>query len=951
MDQDSAKHVVGRPAELAALEQWITDVVAGQGCAVMIEGEPGIGKSTLLDAGLSRAPSDCEVLRGQCDELRARFPLLVMTGLLGVSADSADPLRREAALAFEQPEAAAGWNIRASSGDPVAAAVEQLLSLVDRLCARAPLVLVLEDLHWADDPTLLLWRRLCQASAQQPLLVIGTRRPVPKHAELDLLQRDVQSLGGAVMNLGPLPGDSVRALAADILGGVPGPQLMEQLRLASGNPLYIVELIGSLSRRGALQSVDGTFEISDSAVMGEDRSLAGVIGERLGFLSQEAREVLRAAALLGPNFSVADMTEIVRPDSIFLDEAVEESIAAGVLEPTGTRLRFRHGLLKESLYRATPIGVRGALHRRATEALISSGAAAEQVAEIILRSLETVDGWEVDWLARNSKALAWRAPLVATELIEHALEYTAAYDPRCIELQDHLASAYFLLGRFDQAKQLVQAILLDTADPHRIGQATWLSGRIALRLGNEEGMERFASISDPRLGEVWRARISALQSEIIFGLGRHAEAFQRSVDILAEAERLDDSVATVWALHVESLVRYRLNEFGEMLAAIDRALSIAENDPQLTDLRLVILGNRAAALEGMGRYQELSEAMRVARRYAEGISTPNLSLILMQLSDAFYDAGDWDEAVSDIEDLTGLPDYWEVQRLGMLALIAARRDEWNRATGYLHELRSLSVPEAMWQGIGFSLMAQSLAAERAGRPGEAADVLSILLEPKYEQYVLSRSDVFPALVRLALEAGDRQTASTAVLVSQQSADDDPSHRKRALADWCRGIFETDPAQILEVVADLRANNLQCYVGDALQDAAAAQAVKGDLARAHTTLSEALAAYADLGADWDSRRAIARLRAHGVIKGVVGSRQRARSGWAALTGTEEQVARLAARGLSNPDIAVQLLISRRTVESHVSHILGKLQIRSRKEISEQLKISRQVPGRRAPSRSS
>jgi predicted ATPase len=240
MNRDLANGVVGRPVERASLEEWITRVAAGQGHAVMIEGEPGIGKSTLLDAGLSHVPADCEVLRGQCDELRVRFPLLVMTGLLGVSVDSADPLRKEAALTFAEPDAATGWNIRASSGDPVAAAVEQLLSLVDRLCARAPLVLVLEDLHWADDATLLLWRRLCQASAQQPLLVIGTRRPVPQRAELDLLQQEIQSLGGAVINLGPLPGASVRTLAADILGIDPGPQLMEQLGLASGNPLYII---------------------------------------------------------------------------------------------------------------------------------------------------------------------------------------------------------------------------------------------------------------------------------------------------------------------------------------------------------------------------------------------------------------------------------------------------------------------------------------------------------------------------------------------------------------------------------------------------------------------------------------------------------------------------------------------------------------------------------------
>jgi hypothetical protein len=118
--------------------------------------------------------------------------------------------------------------------------------------------------------------------------------------------------------------------------------------------------------------------------------------------------------------------------------------------------------------------------------------------------------------------------LIAVELIEHALEYTAVYDPRCIELQDHLVSAYFLLGRLDEAKELARVILLGTVDHHRIGQATWLLGRIAMCQGDEEEMERIAALSEPRLGPVWQARIRGLQAEIVFALGRQEEAFRRS---------------------------------------------------------------------------------------------------------------------------------------------------------------------------------------------------------------------------------------------------------------------------------------------------------------------------------------------------------------------------------------------------------------------------------------
>jgi DNA-binding NarL/FixJ family response regulator len=121
------------------------------------------------------------------------------------------------------------------------------------------------------------------------------------------------------------------------------------------------------------------------------------------------------------------------------------------------------------------------------------------------------------------------------------------------------------------------------------------------------------------------------------------------------------------------------------------------------------------------------------------------------------------------------------------------------------------------------------------------------------------------------------------------------------------------------------------LGNALEDAAVLQAAAGDTTAARATFDEATEAYAELGAVWDSRRAAGRLRAFGVRPGVRGVRRRPREGWSALTNTELRVADLVADGLSNPDIAVQLFLSRRTVETHVSHILAKLQLRSRRDV--------------------
>jgi DNA-binding NarL/FixJ family response regulator len=138
------------------------------------------------------------------------------------------------------------------------------------------------------------------------------------------------------------------------------------------------------------------------------------------------------------------------------------------------------------------------------------------------------------------------------------------------------------------------------------------------------------------------------------------------------------------------------------------------------------------------------------------------------------------------------------------------------------------------------------------------------------------------------------------------------------------------------------------LGQALEDLAVVRAADGDVAAARTALAEAVDIYAGLGAEWDMLRADARLRPYGVRRRRAGTRRPA-TGWAALTPTETKVAHLVGDGLSNPDIAKRLFLSRRTVQVHVSSILGKLQLRSRVEVAGQ--IGRHLPpDQEAPPRS-
>ncbi|MEU9343239.1 AAA family ATPase [Streptomyces sp. NPDC048278] len=927
--------VIGREAEQATLDRLVSDVAAGRGGSLLIEGEPGIGKSTLLAHALAKArAAGCEVSAGQCDELGRRLPLSVMTRILEIDPGSPDPRRAEAALALEQPQQAAGWTMRLLAGDPVVAATEQLLVLVDRLCATGPLVLAVEDLHWADEASLLMWRRLCRASVQLPLLVIGTCRPVPGNTELEPLRRDLRSRGGQLIELDRLPEVEVARLTGLLAHGEPGPVLAERLRSAAGNPLYVRELLDALARVGALRTTDGRVELTSAGRDVEKLTeLREVIADRMVGLSADTQEALRAASLLGPEFSVRDLAAAVGRGTGSLLAVVEEALGAAVLESAGSRLRFRHGLLREVLYEAMPPALRTAFLRRAAQELMASGAPAERVAELVLPVLDTAEDREWEWLADNAERLVVRAPIAAAELLEHAVRQAAPDDPRLPVLTGRLAALYFRMGPLDRAEELARTVLRQTADPELLGRVRWLLSTIGMRTGRYEAVvdNWRAATGDPRISPVWRARLLALVALARQLLGQIGRARLAMAEALDEGRKLGDPTTVGYALHAAAVIRSWHGDQAGALALNAEALAEVGNDPDLVDLRLILLGKRATDLDGVDRLQEAEEALTQARTLAERVGATRLSMTLVQGAERYYEHGRWDDALAVLDEVTDLPPLWRLARRGLKAMISARRGQWEEAAGFLDAPGGGRTPGQGPVAAGHLLLARGLVAERAGRLPEALEVLMGLMAETYAHDLGNHPEWLPALVRLALAAEDRQTASAAGIAARQAADRRPRPRTLAAADWCAGLLDQDPARLLAAVGYHRGAGRQPDLGNALEDLAVVQAASGELDAARASFGEALAVCAELGADWDARRAAARLRPWGVRAGSRAPHVRPSFGWEALTATERRVADLVAEGLSNPDIATRLLLSRRTVETHVSHILTKLQVRSRREV--------------------
>jgi len=239
-----ASALIGRDAELATLVRLVTEVAKGRGGTVLIEGEPGIGKSALVQAALAGAAAGCQVFWGAGDELGQALPLLPLLEALRVREPSANPRQNTIVRLLR------GEDNADRSADVPAALAEQLLALVAEQCAVRPAVLVIDDLQWADQASITLFGRLAKAVRQMPLLLIGTMRPVPQRDELLALRRAVGE--DARLQLTGLTGAAVAELVAAQAGGEPDDKLLRLADGAAGNPLYVIELVAALARSSGL---------------------------------------------------------------------------------------------------------------------------------------------------------------------------------------------------------------------------------------------------------------------------------------------------------------------------------------------------------------------------------------------------------------------------------------------------------------------------------------------------------------------------------------------------------------------------------------------------------------------------------------------------------------------------------------------------------------------------
>jgi DNA-binding CsgD family transcriptional regulator/tetratricopeptide (TPR) repeat protein len=892
----------GRGSELASLRGLVEDARAGIGAAVLVEGEQGVGKSALLRAGFAGAEE-------------AGFT--VWWG---------------SAVEVDQPS-------------PVPALIERLPSVVDQMCAQGPVLLVAENLQWADEASVTAWRRLSRAVGQLPMLLVGSLRPGSGREDLDRLRRGLIAHRGTVVTLRPLNTEEIAHLVPDVLGGTPGPQLAGVLRQAGGNPLYARELAGALVRQGRVRVAGQIAELADGpAHFQVPASLAAVLQERLRGLPPDVVAVLRRAALLGQEFAVLDLEIMTGLTAGELMGVVETGAAAGVLTDAGLQLGFRHALIRQLLYEEMPAAERAVAHMAAARRLAVAEAPPERVAaqlvlvlgtetEVAAMSAGSAQAWVPQWLADTAALLTYRAPEVAAKLLRAVLRQLPEADPRQEKLEASLVAVAFLLMRDDEVEGAGTRLLERDGDPELMAETAWLVAFSRLRTGKlPEGIAVVDdALSVPGVSELRTARLRALRALLLVGLGDFDEAARAAGTALAGAERTGDRLGAGYALHALSRVD---SDRSRRLGYIGRALLVTADYPQTADLRVTMLKDKASELALMGWQPEAISTAQQALALAEQTGSPRVRIIRAILGQLYYEAGRWDDALAELGLVTASP---EPDRTGylanaVLALILARRDDWDKAGERLGGIPDgPPLPMPFRAGAHYLLLARALRAEQAGQPGEAVAILLPCLEASFVDRLSGRHQLLTPLVRLALGVGDTETAVAAAETAESDAAADRVSVSATVAIHCRGLAAGDPESVLAAARYFEEAGRPLERAQALEDAAVLAAVRDELPAARQALTAATAVYDSLGAQWDARRAAARLRPYGVRRGRAGYRKRPATGWGALTPTELKIAYLVAAGRSNPDIAAELYLSRNTVQTHVSHILAKLGARSRAEI--------------------
>ena len=933
--------LIGRADALDRVRSHLRDVAAGSGAVrgLLVEGEAGVGKTRLVEDALSAAAGQlapgrtpATVLRGGGDPFQVDRPFGAVLAALGVLEPDAGPAEHAlwTTVTGAPDTASVGPGGRSQLSDAVVATFRER-------ARRTPVYVVLDDLHWVDAASLGVVAELCDVVPGADLVVVATARPTPRTPEFDRLVATIVPGRAATMTLDALDGPAVLELVSAELGGPPTAALAAHVDRAGGNPLFVTELLDALAEEGALvRTDDGSVDLAHASL---PPSLRVTLLRRLSALPGPALEALRLASLLGATFALDHLAAALGTPAPGILTRLREPLDAGWIEPRGDHLAFRHELVRDALHADTPVAIRRGLHRHIATQLRAVGADDTVVARHLLLGAIAPDPAAATWLAEAGQRIATRDPVLATEVFGGA----AALGPPA-ELRDtvtlRLAVAQLWSNATEEGAATLRELLARPHDPAVDAQAGLALSRSLLLHGRSaeaiEVLERTAgratSPRDRAPADAERALAHLLRGELPM-----AAAAVALVDA-ARDDAPDESRCLARAItgSIAGLAARTDVALAETSAAV--AVATASDDPE-TSRRPPQLFFGSMLLD-CDRFAEGFEQLDLARRISERLGALwDVPLHHLLIARGRLFAGDLDDAVAEAETSlvlaaehgTHLLEAWAH---ALIAHAQLRRSDVDAVRSAVEAgERAAATYGVQVRGTDWLVWARAALAELDGDTEVARTLVAAVWDAHAERGIVSERRRFgPELVRLHLAVGDRGAAREVAAATADAADRSGLPTFRAAAARARGLADDDVDLLAAAVALTRSTGCRPeHVACAL-DAADASARAGHREQAVALYEEAHTVADACGATRDVRRADGGLRELGVRRGVRGPRSRDRTGWGALTPTERTVTELAAQGLSNPEIGDRLFISRRTVQTHLSHVFAKLGVATRVELA-------------------
>ena len=950
---------VGRADELGSVDLALAELERGGPAALALVGEPGIGKTRMLTEVATRADERGHlVLSGAGSELESDVPFWVFVDALDEYLRGLDPalvgsmeddVRAELAQVFPAlPAHGSGGPGLQNERYRTHRAVRALL---EGLAGTKPLVLVLDDLHWADSgSTELLGALLHRPPAAPVLVALAMRRSLVPERLGVALERANRAGTLTRVELEALSSEEARELLDG--DGTNAAALYEE---SGGNPFYLEQLVRGLRREGA--STSSPSETISLAEVQVPPTVVAALAQELGALTEGARLVIQGASVAGDPFEPELAAAAAATSESAAMDALDELLAVDLVRPTDVprRFRFRHPLVRRAVYESTPGGWRLGAHERTATALAERGAPVAARAHHVELSARPGDASAIAVLRRAGEESAQRAPATAARWFEGALRLVSDNVPpeERVELLLARARSLSATGHFaDSHEALLESIALVPDDAlalrvrvvaacasmeHLLG--LFPQARIRLETALDE-------LENPESPEA-----VALQIELaVAGLFRTDYETMRSwaERAVTAATALQDRALTAAALAVRACGAALSGTASEAQAQCEEAARLVDrlSDDELAR-RLDALVHLATAECYLDRFEATArhgqQAMSIGRATGQGDLFP---LIYAMVGTALWVQG---RVTASIEVLDGAVEAtrlvdsdfslaWILLNRAMAALAAGDAEVARTSAEESFELASRlrTEPVSAWSAVALANVLYE-----NGEATRAADLLAASAGGEDLRMIGGgwRARCLELLTRCYLASDRRTEAERSAEAARACADFVQLPMAAAMAGLAAAALDLDSGNPTSAATRaLDAAAILEEVGDLLDAAAArllagqALALAGEQDAAVVELERARAAYDSFGSTRYRAEAERELRKLGKRIHRRTTHGTGDDGLASLTARELELARLVVDRRTNPQIAAELFLSQKTVETHLRNIFRKVGVANRVELA-------------------